>query len=107
MAGDSFLICFRQFYFLTLSEDFAKAIAFAWRPFFPIFKMVSLFLTLGGHKYTLRHGFYLFGYLEFFMKNGHFFYIPALECFKNFRNATFASFRTSDFSIAFSFFFEA
>ena len=39
----SFLICFWQFYFLTQSDDFGKAIAFAWRPFLPIFKMVSLF----------------------------------------------------------------
>ena len=30
---DSFLICFRQFYFLTQSYDFAKAIGFALRPF--------------------------------------------------------------------------
>ena len=27
--------------FLTQSDDFGKAIAFAWRPFLPIFKMVS------------------------------------------------------------------
>ena len=27
----------------TQSDDFGKAIAFAWRPFLPIFKMVSFF----------------------------------------------------------------
>ena len=43
MLIDSFLICFWQFYFLTPSYDFAKAMAFAWRPFWPIFKMVSFF----------------------------------------------------------------
>ena len=31
MLVDSFLMCFRQFYFLTQSDDFVKAIAFAWR----------------------------------------------------------------------------
>ena len=40
---DSFLISFREFYFLTQSDDFAKAIAFAWRPFLPIFKILSFF----------------------------------------------------------------
>ena len=39
MAVDSSLICFRQLYFLTQSDDFARAIAFAWRPFLPIFKL--------------------------------------------------------------------
>ena len=39
MAVDSFLICFAQFYFSTQSNDFAKAIALAWRPFLPIFKL--------------------------------------------------------------------
>ena len=39
VAEDSFLIRFRQFYFLTQSDDFANAIAFAWRPFLPIFKL--------------------------------------------------------------------
>ena len=43
MCVGSFLICFWQFYFLTQSDDFGKAIAFAWRPFLPIFKMVSFF----------------------------------------------------------------
>ena len=38
---DSFLICFWQFHILTQSDDFAKAIAFSWRPFLPILKMVS------------------------------------------------------------------
>ena len=37
MAVHSFLIRFREFYFLTQNDDFAKAIAFAWRPFLPIF----------------------------------------------------------------------
>ena len=41
MLVDSFLICFREFYFLTQSDDFGKAIASAWRPFLPIIKMVS------------------------------------------------------------------
>ena len=39
VAVDSFLIRFRQFYFLTQSDDFAKAIAFAWRPFLLILKL--------------------------------------------------------------------
>ena len=39
MAVDSFLICCGQFYFSTQSDDFAKAIAFALRPFLPIFKL--------------------------------------------------------------------
>ena len=30
MLVDSFLIYFRQFYFLPQSEDFAEALAFAW-----------------------------------------------------------------------------
>ena len=41
MLLNSFLIRFREFYFLTPSDDFAKAKAFAWRPFLPIVKMVS------------------------------------------------------------------
>ena len=41
MLVDSFLIRFRQFYFLTKSDDFAKAVAFAWRPFLGIIKIVS------------------------------------------------------------------
>ena len=41
MLLDSFLIFFRQFHFLTSSKDFAKAIAFAWRPFLGIIKLVS------------------------------------------------------------------
>ena len=39
MAVDSFLICCGQFYFLTQCDDFANAIAFALRPFLPIFKL--------------------------------------------------------------------
>ena len=38
---DSFLICLRQFYFLTQSYDFSKAIGQALRPFLPTFKLVS------------------------------------------------------------------
>ena len=41
LVVDSFLICFRQFYFLTQSYDFSKAIGYALRPFLPIFKLVS------------------------------------------------------------------
>ena len=41
MIVESFYICFRQFYFLTQSYDFAKAIGFALRTFLPIFKLVS------------------------------------------------------------------
>ena len=36
---ETFLICLREFHFLTQSDDSAKAIAFAWRPFLPIFKL--------------------------------------------------------------------
>ena len=32
-----------HFKFLTLSDDFAKSIAFAWWPFLAIFKMLSFF----------------------------------------------------------------
>ena len=46
MSGDWFLICVLQFYFLTQSDDFAKAIAFAWSPFLPIIKMESFFKYL-------------------------------------------------------------
>ena len=41
MLIESFLVSFVQFYFLTQTDDFAKAIAHGWRPFLPIFKMVS------------------------------------------------------------------
>ena len=34
MIVESFYICFRQFYFLTQSYDYLKAIGFALRPFF-------------------------------------------------------------------------
>ena len=43
MIIESFLVCFVQFYFLTQTDDFAKAIAHGWRPFLSIFKMVSFF----------------------------------------------------------------
>ena len=39
----SFLVCFVQFYFFAQTHDFAKAIAHGWRPFLPIFKVVSFF----------------------------------------------------------------
>ena len=42
MLVDLFLIIVRQFYFLTESDDFAKAIAFVWGPLLPIFKMLSV-----------------------------------------------------------------
>ena len=54
MAVDSFLICFRQFYFSTQSNDFAKAIALAWRPFLPIFKL-SYFRVLGDFRSGFFH----------------------------------------------------
>ena len=38
-----FFACFRQFYFLTQTEYFAWAIAFALWPFLAIFKMLSFF----------------------------------------------------------------
>ena len=41
MLVDSFLICCSEFYSLSQSYDFAKAIGFALRPFLPIFKLVS------------------------------------------------------------------
>ena len=40
---ESFLVGFVQVYFLTQTDDFAKPIAHGWRPFLPIFKMVSFF----------------------------------------------------------------
>ena len=43
MFVDSFLIPFREFYFLTQNDDLAKAIALAWRQLLPIFKMLSFF----------------------------------------------------------------
>ena len=39
----TFFVCFRQFYFLTQTEYFALAIAFALWPFLAIFKMLSFF----------------------------------------------------------------
>ena len=41
MFVETFLACFREFYFLTESEHFAWAIAFALWPFLAIFKMLS------------------------------------------------------------------
>ena len=38
-----FFACFRQFYFLTQTEHFAWAIAFALWPLLAIFKMLSFF----------------------------------------------------------------
>ena len=43
MLIESFFVCFVQFYFLTQTDDFAKAITHGWMPFLPIFKMVSFF----------------------------------------------------------------
>ena len=43
MFVERFFACFRQFYFLTQSEYFAWAIAFALWPFLAIFKMLSFF----------------------------------------------------------------
>ena len=40
---ETFLACFRQFYFLTQSEYFAWAIVFVLRPILAIFKMLSFF----------------------------------------------------------------
>ena len=40
---ETFLACFRQFYFLTQSKYFAWAIAFAMWPFLANFKMLSFF----------------------------------------------------------------
>ena len=43
MLIESFFVCFVQFYFLTQTDHVAKAIAHGWRPFLPIFKMISFF----------------------------------------------------------------
>ena len=43
MFVETFFACFRQFYFLTQTEYFAWAIAFALWPFVAIFKMLSFF----------------------------------------------------------------
>ena len=43
MCIETFFACFREFYFLTQSEYFAWAIAFALWPFLAIFKMLSFF----------------------------------------------------------------
>ena len=40
---ETFFACLKQFHFLTQSEYFAWAIAFALRPFLVIFKMLSFF----------------------------------------------------------------
>ena len=40
---ETFLACFKHFYFLTETEYFACAIAFALWPFLAIFKMLSFF----------------------------------------------------------------
>ena len=47
MSVVSFLICFRRFYFFFQTVDFAKPIAFAWRPFFRIFNIILLSGFLG------------------------------------------------------------
>ena len=43
MFAETFLACFRQFYFLTQTEYFAWALAFSLWPFLAIFKMLSFF----------------------------------------------------------------
>ena len=40
---ETFFVCLKQFYFLTQSEYFAWAIAFAMRPFLAISIMLSFF----------------------------------------------------------------
>ena len=55
MIIESFLVCFVQFYFLTQTDDFAKAIAYGWRPFLSIFKMVALFEYLIFFKAVFLH----------------------------------------------------
>ena len=54
MIIESFLVCFVQFYFLTQTDDFAKAIAHGGRPFLSVFKMVSLFEYLIFFKAIFR-----------------------------------------------------
>ena len=54
MLIESFFMCFVQFYFLTQTDDFAKAIAHGWRPFLPIFKMISFFEYLIFFKAVFR-----------------------------------------------------
>ena len=46
MFVETFVKCFRQFYFLTQTEYFAWAIAFALLPFLAIFKILFNFLTI-------------------------------------------------------------
>ena len=43
MFVETFFACFRQFYFLTQTEYFARAIAFALWLFLAIFKLLSFF----------------------------------------------------------------
>ena len=43
VLAESFLVCFVEFCFLTQTDDLSKAIAHGWRPFLPIFKLVSFF----------------------------------------------------------------
>ena len=43
MFVERFFACFVELYFLTQTEFFAWAIAFALWPFLPIFKMLSFF----------------------------------------------------------------
>ena len=43
MFVETFFACLKEFYFLTESEYFAWAIAFALRPFLTIFKVLSFF----------------------------------------------------------------
>ena len=43
VSAETFFSCFRQFYFLTQTEHFGWAIAFALGPFLGILKRVSFF----------------------------------------------------------------
>ena len=43
MLVECFSGCFWDFQFLTQSDHFAKAIAFVWGRFLPVFKIVSFF----------------------------------------------------------------
>ena len=72
MFLETFLACFRQFYFLTQTEYFAWAIAFALWPFLAIFEMLSFF------------EYYLF-FKPFFPKNNFNVFLETfLACFRQF-----------------------
>ena len=72
MFLETFLACFRQFYFLTQTEYFAWAIAFALWPFLAIFEMLSFF------------EYYLF-FKPFFPKNNFNVFLETFSaCFRQF-----------------------